>query len=255
MPIKNIYSLILIVFITTFSGISAASDHKVVVFAAASLTNAITDIAKAYEAKHAIKIQKSFASSAALAKQITRGAPADIYLSADQQWMDYLHTKRFITPNSRQDLLKNHLVLISPAQQSFNTKMVSGYPFAAQFKGKLCTGQVDSVPVGIYAKQALTHLNWWHSVKSRLVGAQSVRTALVYVERGECKAGIVYETDAKISNKVKIIARFPADSHTPIRYPMALVNNANPQAKDFMLFLNSAQASAIFKQYGFITLQ
>lgn len=255
MLIKIRHAFILFLLLASSSAMCAASDDKVVVFAAASLTNAITDIAKAFEATHAIKIQKSFASSAALAKQITRGAPADIYLSADQQWMDYLHTKRFILPNSRQNLLANHLVLISPTQQTFEIEMLKGYPLAKQFKGRLCTGQVDSVPVGIYAKQALTHFNWWQSIKSRLVGAQNVRTALLYVERGECKAGIVYETDAKISNKVAILARFPTKSHTPIHYPVALVNNANPQAKMFMTFLNSAKAKAIFEQYGFITLQ
>lgn len=260
MPIKKIFTSILLLLFTSFCGVSAANDHasdnKVVVFAAASLTNAIMDIVAAYETtQQPITIQTSFASSAALAKQITRGAPADIFISADQQWMNYLQSKRAIIANSRHDLLANHLVLIAPKNKTFQIDMNSSFAFAEQFKGRLCTGQVDAVPVGIYAKQALMQLDWWSSIKRRIVGAQNVRAALVYVERKECDAGIVYETDARISDKAVIVARFPANSHTPIRYPIALVNHANPQAKHFMRFLNSVQAKAIFEQYGFITLQ
>ncbi len=230
---------------------SAGAEQKITVFAAASLTNAITEIAAAYEKDKAVKIQTSFASSSTLAKQIEKGAPADIFISADTRWMDYLQDKRSIDAASRTDLLTNHLVLITPKGKAFKIEMNKGFNFAGAFNGRLCTGDTESVPVGIYARQSLKYLNWWDSIKTRLVGTQDVRAALVFVERGECGAGIVYETDAMVSSKVDTVARFPDNSHDPIIYPLVLTKGASVEAQDFYQYMKSESAKTIFIKYGF----
>ncbi len=231
----------------------AGDEAKITLFAAASLTDALTEVALEYEKSHAISIQKSFASSATLAKQIEKGAPADIFIAADTKWMQYLSEKNLIQSGSKKNLLGNQLVLIAPKGKSFKADMDATFNFSGAFNGKLCTGETESVPVGIYAKEALQHLNWWGAIKPRIVGAQDVRAALVFVERGECDAGIVYATDAKISTKVALVAIFPETSHAPIVYPLALLKGANAHAADFYQYLNSAIAKKIFEKYGFIT--
>lgn len=231
----------------------ATEENKITLFAAASLTNALTEVALAYEKSHPISIQKSFASSATLAKQIEKGAPADIFMAADTKWMQYLEEKNLIQVKSKQNLLGNQLVVIAPSGKIFKVDMEAKFNFSAAFSGKLCTGETESVPAGIYAKEALQHLNWWDAIKPRIVGAQDVRAALVFVERGECDAGIVYATDAKISKKVALVATFPETSHAPIVYPLALVKGANAQAADFYQYLNSDRAKKIFTKYGFKT--
>ncbi len=238
---------------------AAMADGKVTVFAAASLTNALTEVSASYEANENGKVSSAYASSSILAKQIENGAPADIFISADSKWMNYLQEKKLINNASRKDLLGNKLVLIAPKGRGFNVKLDKSFDLAKSFDGKLCTGDIDSVPAGIYAKQSLTYLNWWDSIKTRIVGAQNVRAALAFVERGECVAGIVYETDAKISTKVEIVATFPEQSHVPIVYPIAIVSNANlastnKLANDYLNYLQSPNAIAIFKKYGFSIL-
>ncbi|MEO6117923.1 MAG: molybdate ABC transporter substrate-binding protein, partial [Methylotenera sp.] len=200
-------------------GVVANADDKVTVYAAASLTNALTDISTQYEKAKATKISHSFAASSTLAKQIENGAPADIFISADTKWMNYLQDKKLINADSRKEFLGNKLVLIAPKGRGFNVKLEKSFDFSKAFDGRLCTGDIESVPAGIYAKESLSYLNWWDGIKTRIVGAQDVRGALAFVERGECGAGIVYETDAKVSNKVEIIATFPEESHKPIVYP------------------------------------
>jgi molybdate transport system substrate-binding protein len=237
-----------------FGSSFAVADSKITVFAAASLTNAINDIARQYEAEKSVKIQSSFAASSSLAKQIENGAPADIFIAADSKWMNYLQDKKRIDTSSRVNLLGNHLVLIAPKDKAFKVQTDKTFNFANAFYGKICTGEIESVPVGIYAKQSLIALNWWDSIKTRIVGTQDVRAALVFVERGECDAGIVYETDAKVSNKVEVITLLPDASHDPIVYPLALVQDAKPEAKDFFDYLKSEKAKAIFTQYGFTIL-
>lgn len=227
---------------------TAAAD--VTVFAAASLTNALTEIAKPFEAKHKIPVKLSFAASSALAKQIEQGAPADVFISADTQWMDYLDGKGKIDHASRVNLLGNTLVLIAPKGKGFPVRVDKNFDFAKALKDKLCTGVVESVPVGIYAKEALTHLGWWGGVKGRVVGTEDVRAALNLVERGECEVGIVYETDARQSKKVDIIGRFPDDSHTPIVYPAARVTPSE-DARKFLEYLRQDSAGKIFAKYGF----
>jgi molybdate transport system substrate-binding protein len=250
---RHSYLLRLLTGIVLLCGLfsTAYAEQKVTVFAAASLTNAISDIAAQYEKQKGVKVASSFAASSALAKQIDNGAPADVFISADSKWMNYLQDNNKIDQLSRHDLLSNHLVLIAPKGLSFKVQMDKSFDFAKAFDGKLCTGDLESVPVGIYAKQSLTALGWWSAIKSRIVGTQDVRAALAFVERGECAAGIVYETDAKVSNKTDIVATFPDASHDPIVYPVAVVAGAQAQAKDFVDYLASPEASAIFSKYGF----
>ena len=247
---KNIAIWLLTVFIASIT-LVASADEKVTVFAAASLTNALTDIGAQYEKEKATKIVHSFAASSTLAKQIENGAPADIFISADTKWMNYLQDKKLINTASRKEFLGNKLVLIAPKGRGFAINFDKSFDFSKSFDGRLCTGDIDSVPAGIYAKDSLIYLNWWDSIKTRIVGTQDVRGALAFVERGECAAGIVYETDAKISNKVEIVATFPEESHKPIVYPMAFVANAKNVNNDYFSYLQSSNALDIFKKYGF----
>jgi molybdate transport system substrate-binding protein len=233
---------------------SAHADQKITVFAAASLTNAIGEVTAQYEKETGIKVVTSFASSSALAKQIENGAPADVFISADTKWMNYLQDKNKINAESRRNLLGNHLVLIAPKGQQFKIEFDKSFDFSKAFDGRLCTGDLESVPIGIYAKQSLVALKWWEAVKARIVGTQDVRAALVFVERGECAVGIVYETDAKISSKTEMVGTFPDASHDPIVYPVASVAGGQAAAKDFVEYLASPPASAIFSKYGFSLL-
>lgn len=234
---------VFILFMTCQSGWAG----EVTVYAAASLTNAIGEIAKTYEAAHGVKIKTSFASAGALAKQIESGAPADVFISADSKWMDYLESKNKIAPYSRVSLLGNSLVLIAPKGKGFPVRIENGFDFAKAFEGKLCTGETESVPVGIYAKESLTNLGWWESIRPRLVGTDDVRAALDLVGRGEC-IGIVYATDAKVSAKVDVVGIFPDNLHTPIIYPAALVIQSK-EAREFLDYLLSD--STVFAKYGF----
>ncbi len=233
----------------------AQAEEKIAVHAAASLTNAMTEISADYEKGKSIKLQNSFAASSALAKQIENGAPADIFISANAQWMDYLQDKNLVDSTSRVDLLKNNLVLVVPKGKAFKVDFSNSFNLAKAFDGKLCTGEVESVPAGIYAKQALISLGWWDELKPRIVGAQDVRGALAFVERAECPLGIVYETDVQASERVEIIGIFPTSSHEPVIYPAALTNGASSQAKTFFQFLKSDAASRIFAKYGFAPIK
>lgn len=228
--------------------------EKITVFAAASLTNAITDVAKAYEQGHAARVVTSFASSSTLARQIAQGAPADIYLSANQKWMDYLQQQGGIVQASRFTLLGNGLVLVAPGTSKLeHADLTSGWQPAGQLgDGRLAVGDPDHVPAGYYARQALESLGVWPAVEHRLAPANSVRAALALVERGEVPLGIVYATDAKVAAGIKVIGRFPEDSHTPIEYPVAIVKgHASPQVEQLAQFLQSETAADIFRGYGF----
>ena len=233
---------------------SAHAEDRITVFAAASLTDAIGEISAEYEKTRSVKVVQSYAASSALARQIENGAPADVFISADAQWMDYLQEKRRIDAATRMDIIGNKLVLIAPKGQGFKVAFTPQFEFAKAFDGRLCTGHVDSVPIGIYAKQALVSLNWWGETKRRIVGAQDVRAAMAFVARRECAAGIVYETDARITDQVEIVGTFPSESHMPVIYPMALVANAKPVSRDFMAYMKSASAANIFRKYGFTPL-
>ena len=234
---------------------SAAHADTVKIYAAASLTNAISDIEKIYEKQHPkTDVVAVFGASSALAKQVEAGASSDLFFSADLDWMNYLVKKQIIQANKAKPLLFNQLVVISPKNLNIPFKAQSSFNFAKAFQGRLCTGQMESVPAGKYAKQSLIKLNWLDQLKGRIVGTDDVRSALAFVERGECDVGIVYKTDALISQKVKIIGTFPADSHHPIIYPIALTKQGekNADAIQFEKFIKtSPQAKSIFQKYGF----
>jgi molybdate transport system substrate-binding protein len=233
----------------------AVAEQPVRIFAAASLTNALDDIGAEWVKAGHPKPSLAYAASSALAKQIEAGAPADVFASADLTWIDYLDKRGKIQAATRTNLLVNTLVMIVPTGKRFPVQTVRGFDLAGAFDGKLCTGEPGVVPVGIYARDALTNLGWWDALKSRVVGTDDVRTALAFVERGECPLGIVYATDAKISQKVEVLATFPPSTHKPIVYPFAAVEGARPEAQAFLRFVQtSPRARAIFEKYGFTVL-
>lgn len=222
------------------------------VFAAASLTDVLTAFGKAWQQQGHPAPSLNFAASSTLARQIEAGAPVDLYVSADLKWMDYLADRHLIQAPTRRELLSTDLVLIAPASAPApQVRMTRDFPIATAFRGKLCTGDTAVVPVGIYAKQALQSLGWWQPLQGRIVGTDNVRSALAFVERGECALGIVYATDARISDQVRIVATFPADTHPPVTYSFALLDHARPEAIRFYAMLRSPAAAATFERYGF----
>lgn len=238
------------------AGLAQAEPREVTVYAAASLTNALQDIGNQFNAKSDAKVKFSFAASSLLAKQIEAGADADIFFSADTEWMSYLADRSLIQTGTRKDLLGNHLVLIAPTSSTIAIEIKPGFPIAqALGDGRLAVADPDSVPAGKYARQALTSLGVWGSVAERLVRAENVRVALTYVARGEAPLGIVYETDAKAEPKVKIVGLFPENTHLPITYPVALTSHgSSAEAKAFLDYVEGPQAADVFRKYGFIVL-
>jgi molybdate transport system substrate-binding protein len=233
-----------------------AQEKTITVFAAASMKNALDDVDSIFTKQSGIKVVASYAASSALMKQIEQGAPADVFLSADVDWMDYGAKRNLIKNDTRLNLLGNRLVLIAPKDSKLdNVKIAPGFDLAALAGGgRIATGDVRAVPAGLYAKAALEKLGVWASVESKLAMAENVRAALVLVARGEAPLGIVYETDAKIDPGVKIIGIFPEDSHPPIIYPVALTKDAKPDAAQYLAFLRTPDAKAIFERYGFRVL-
>ncbi|TXJ10065.1 MAG: molybdate ABC transporter substrate-binding protein [Acinetobacter sp.] len=240
--------------LSALMSVSAFAD-TVRIHAAASLTNAITDIATAYQKQNPqTKIVPVFGASSNLARQIENGLPSDLFFSADMDWANYLVEKNQVNQNQVKPILFNQLVAISPKNLNIPFRASTAFNFPKAFTGHLCTGQMESVPVGKYAKQSLIKLNWLEGLKGRIVGTDDVRSALAFVERGECQVGIVYKTDALISQKVKIIGTFPSDSHSSITYPVALTKQgeSNADAVKFSQFIRSnPKAKMIFQQYGF----
>jgi molybdate transport system substrate-binding protein len=232
---------------------AAAQDKTVTVFAAASMKNALDDINAAYTAKSGTKIVVSYAASSALAKQIEQGAPADVFISADTDWMDYAAGKKNINEPSRVNLLGNSIVLIAPKDSKIdNVNIGPGFDLAKLAgDGKIATGDVKSVPVGKYAKAALEKLGSWQAAEPKFAMAESVRAALTLVARGEAALGIVYSTDAKVEPGVKVVGTFPADSHPAIIYPVAATTTAKPETTDYLAFLRSTAAKTILEKYGF----
>lgn len=234
---------------------SSVRADDVTIYAAASLTNVIKTLAASYEEGKTTHIKPSFASSSTLARQIEAGAPADIYFSADPQWMDYLQHRRLIDNRSRKELLGNALVLIAPISQPRTVEMKPGRGLASGFTGKLCMGDTGHVPAGIYGQQALQSLDWWDALAKRVVATEDVRAALAFVQRGECPLGVVYATDAAASPQVMIAGRFAASSHDPIIYPIALLPRASAEARDFYRYLQGDAAKAVYRQAGFAVLK
>jgi len=232
-----------------------AAAPTITVFAAASLNDVLTELGKEFTTDTGVRVVSSFAASSALARQIDAGAPADLFFSADVDWMDYLETRNEIRKASRHDVVGNRLVLIAPHDSDIKLAIAPNFPLAAALGGgRLATGDPDSVPVGRYARSALTALGVWSSVADRLIRADNVRVALAFVSRGEAPLGIVYETDARIDRGVRIVAEFPDASHAPIVYPIALTEAAQPAAERFLDFLRSPRAAVIFARYGFVPL-
>jgi len=233
---------------------AAAQDRPVLVFAAASLTDALTDVAAAYATSGRAQPVMSFAASSALARQIENGAPADIFISADEQWMDYIAARGLIDPASRISPLGNALMLVAPAQAPLTLEIGVGFPLAAALgDGRLALADPDSVPAGRYAKAALENLGVWRAVEAKVVRAENVRAALAFVERGEAAAGVVYATDAALTRTVRVVGPFPALSHPPITYPFALVGEApRAEARALFAFLTSEAAKDIYRRLGFV---
>ncbi len=230
-----------------------AQPRGPLVLAAASLQEAMSDAAKVWAARKHARPVLSFAGSSALARQIEAGAPADLFVSADEEWMDYVATKGLLKPGTRAQFLRNQLVLIAPANSRATLRIARNFPLArALGSGRLAMADPVAVPAGKYGREALTNLGVWSSVQSRIAPAENVRAALLLVERGEVPFGIVYATDARASAKVRVIGVFPAASHTPITYPIATLKaSKHPEAEAFRRFLLSRDGKAIFARRGF----
>jgi molybdate transport system substrate-binding protein len=228
-------------------------SRDVLVFAAASLKDALDDITAQYQRDTGKHVRVSLAASPTLAKQIENGAPADIFISADLDWMDYLAKRNLIKPGTRRNLLGNKLVLIAPKDGPAQVKIQPGFPLANMLAGgKLSMADVATVPCGKYGKAALEKLGVWQSVASQVVQAENVRAALALVARKEAPLGIVYQTDAAAESKVKVVGLFPEDTHPPIIYPTALTaESSNPDATAFLSYIGSPKAKLLFEKQGF----
>jgi molybdate transport system substrate-binding protein len=233
-----------------------AQGRDVLVFAAASLKNALDEITTQWQRETGKKVVVSYAASNTLIKQIEQGAPADIFISADLDWMDYGQQKNLIKPDTRVNLLGNRIVLVAPKDTTISVNIQPGVDLAALLNGgRLAMGNVDAVPAGKYGKAALEKLGAWDGVKDKLAQAESVRAALLLVSRGEAPLGIVYQTDAASDPAVKIVGTFPESSHPPIIYPIALTKDStNPDALAFFNYLRSAAARTAFERQGFSLL-
>ncbi|WP_440980724.1 molybdate ABC transporter substrate-binding protein [Shinella sumterensis] len=235
----------------------AVAAEKVTVFAAASLKNALDAANAAWQAETGNETTVSYAASSALAKQIEAAAPADLFISADLAWMDYVAEKKLIRDDTRSNLLGNRIVLVAPKDAAKAVDIKDGFDLAGLVgDGKLAMGAVDSVPAGKYGKAALEKLGVWPSVENKVAGAESVRAALALVSRGEAPYGIVYETDAAADPGVAIVGTFPEVSHPPIIYPVAiLAESRSPAAAAYLDFLKSEKAAPFFTGQGFTILK
>ena len=233
-----------------------AQDKSIIVFAAASMKNALDDIDAAFKKATGVEVKASLAASSALAKQIEQGAPAQMFISADLDWMDYLAKKNLIKPDTRSNLLSNRIVLIAIKDKAQAIEIKPGFDLAKVLgEGRLAMANVDVVPAGKYGKAALEKLGAWASVSSKVAQTENVRAALLLVSRGEAPAGIVYQTDAAADPNVKIIGTFPENTHPPIIYPIALTAGANhPDAAAFLAYVKSGKAKPLFEAQGFTVL-
>lgn len=233
-----------------------ARARPITVFAAASLKNVLDDVGVAYTAATGRPVVFSYGASSAIARQIESAAPADIFISADADWMDYVQKRGLIVQGSRRNLLTNHLVLIAPASSKIQLRIAKGMPLARALGGGRLAVAEPEVPAGRYAKDSLVALGVWDSVAGKLAPAENVRAALQFVAQGQTPLGIVYDTDAKVEPKVRIVGLFSDASHPPIVYPAALVAaSKNAEAKAFLAFLRGPRAAVVFRRYGFIVLR
>ena len=248
--------LLIVAGLTVIGARQSAQAADVVVFAAASLKNALDDAAHSFQQQSGVPVKIPYAASSQLAKQIESGAPADIFISADLAWMDYLQKRNLIEPASRRNLLGNQLVLVAPAGSGTKVDIKPGFDLVGLLHGRrLAMADPDSVPAGKYGKAALDKLGIWQKVMPHVAGAENVRAALLYVDRKETPLGIVYATDAASDPKVEIAGIFPEDTHPPIIYPIALTAaSKNPDAAKFLAFLESPAARPAFEKQGFTVL-
>jgi molybdate transport system substrate-binding protein len=254
MPVAALRRLLRALVVASLLAGSPAWAQDVTVFAAASLTNVLEQIGKAYREAGGTPVKFSFAASSALAKQIESGAEADIFASADEQWMDYLAQRNLIVDGTRSARIGNALVLITPTTQTRKVDIKPGFDLAGMIgDGRLATGDPAHVPVGRYAQQALTKLGVWTAVEPKLARTENVRAALALVERGEAPFGIVYATDAAASGgKVAVAGIFPADTHAPVVYPIAIVAKRDrPEVRRFLDYLNGPDAAKLLRAAGF----
>jgi molybdate transport system substrate-binding protein len=237
------------------AGVEARQPGPLTVFAAASLKNVLDEEGAAFAAAGGPPVRFSYGASSAMARQIEQGAPADVFLSADVDWMDYVAAKGLIAPGSRRNLLTNRLALVAPARSPVKLKVARDMPIGRALGGGRLAIAAPEVPAGRYGRAALASLGVWPQVRDRLAPAENVRAALLFVSRGEAPLGIVYDTDARVDPGVRIVGLFPEASHPRIVYPAAvLARSANPAAARFLAFLRSPRGRAIFQKYGFKVL-
>jgi molybdate transport system substrate-binding protein len=234
-------------------GVAAQAAESITVFAAASLADVMEKVGAAYAKESGTPVRFSFAASSALARQIESGAPAGVFVSADEEWMDYVTDRGLVRADTRIDIAGNALVLVAPADSPLQLRIAPGFALAQALgtRGRIAMGDPESVPAGKYARDALRSLGVWDSVASRIVPAESVRAALAFVSLGEVPLGVVYATDARGNSKVRVVDAFPASTHAPVTYPAAATRRGGQAAAGFVKFLRGSQAQAIFARYGF----
>ena len=236
------------------SALPAAATERITVFAAASLQESLDEVGRLWTERSGQPVVLSYAASSALARQIEQGAPAQVFVSADLEWMDYLEERKWVDAASRTNLVRNRLVVVGLASDARKSlALVPGVlPAALGPRGRLAVAETESVPAGRYARQALVKLGLWNEVADRLAQGDNVRASLAFVARGEAPLGIVYATDARAEPKVRVLAEIPASSHAPIVYPVARVADADPEAvAGFLYFLGGPEARAVFERAGF----
>jgi molybdate transport system substrate-binding protein len=255
MPKRSALAIGLLIALLSLSP-SRAQEQTVTIFAAASLKNVIDDLNRLFSTRTGVKTVASYAATSALVRQIEQGAPADFFISADTEWMNYAAQKNLLKPGTRFDLAGNRLALIAPKDSTLGEVAIGpGFDLAKLAGGgRIATGDVRAVPAGKYAKAALEKLGAWAAAEPKLAMAENVRAALALVARGEAPLGIVYQTDARIEPGVKVIGLFPASSHPPIVYPAAQTATAKPAAARYAAFLHSGTALVGFEHYGFTYL-
>jgi molybdate transport system substrate-binding protein len=249
--------LVCVLLLLSSTPVLAQDDIRLIVFAAASLKDALDEVNAAYQRASGQKTTTSYAASSTLAKQIEAAAPADIFISADLDWMDYLANRNLIKPETRTELLGNRLVLIAPVDSAAKLGIGPNFPLAqALGNGRLAIADPNGVPAGRYAKAALETLGVWASVADRLAPADNVRATLALVSRGEAPLGIVYQTDAASDKGVRIIGTFPDNSHPPIIYPIAVMaSSTNPAATGYLVYIKSPATRRVVEKQGFTFLQ
>ena len=261
--LRFLTSCVLLVFVllalssTVWNSPASAQGQKLIIFAAASLKDALDEVNVAYQHENSQETATSYAASSTLAKQIEAAAPADVFISADLDWLDYLAKRNLIKPETRANLLGNRLVLIAPVNSPLNLAIGPNFSLAqALGNGRLAIADPNAVPAGRYGKAALESLGVWSTIADRLAPAENVRAALALVARGETPLGIVYQTDAASDKDVKIVGIFPQDTHPPIIYPIAVVvSSTNPAALGYLAYLKSRAARPTFEKHGFTVFQ